>query len=51
MVFAELPIRIRNYLSNRTQHVSYEGRKSELLTLLCGVPQGFILGLLLINVC
>ena len=38
---------IRNNLSNRTQYVSYEGHKSELLPIECGVPQGSILGTLL----
>ena len=35
---------IKSYLSNRTQYVSYEGHKSELLPIQCGVPQGSILG-------
>ena len=34
----------RDYLSKRTQYVSY---KSDLKTILCGVPQGSILGQLL----
>ena len=34
----------RDYLSNRTQYVSYNDNKSDLKTILCGVPQGSILG-------
>ena len=37
----------RDYLSNRTQYVSYNDNKSDLKTILCGVPQGSILGSLL----
>ena len=37
----------RNYLSNRKQFVDYENTKSCLLDILCGVPQGSILGPLL----
>ena len=41
---------LRSYLSNTTQYVSYEGHKSELLSIQCGVPQGSILGLLLFTI-
>ena len=37
----------RDYLSNRTQCVLYDGVPSELLPVKCGVPQGSILGPLL----
>ena len=38
---------LRDYLSNRTQCVLYDGVSSELLPVKCGVPQGSILGPLL----
>ena len=41
---------IRSYLSNRTEYVSYEGHKSELLPIQCGIPQGSILGPLLFTI-
>ena len=31
-------------MSNRTQHVSYDGHASDNLEITCGVPQGSILG-------
>ena len=37
----------RDYLSNRNLYVSYNNNKSDLKTILCGVPQGSILGPLL----
>ena len=36
-----------SYLSDRTQYVIFEGRKSDVLDIKCGVPQGSILGPLL----
>ena len=41
------PTEDRDYLSKRTQYVSYNDSKSDLKTILCGVPQGSILGPLL----
>ena len=41
---------IRSYLSNRTQYVSYEGHKSDLLPIQCGVIQGSIIGPLLFTI-
>ena len=35
---------ITSYLSNRTQHVNYDGHASDNLEITCGVPQGSILG-------
>ena len=37
----------RDYLSKSTQYVSYTDSKLEIKTILCGVPQGSILGPLL----
>ena len=37
----------KSYLNNRTQYVEIDGKKSSLLTMSCGVPQGSILGPLL----
>ena len=33
-----------NYLSNRKQYVSYNSHESQLEDIVCGVPQGSILG-------
>jgi len=38
---------LKNYVSNRKQFVCFKGCHSSKATLLCGVPQGSILGLLL----
>ena len=36
--------RLKSYLSNRKQFVNIDGCSSELLDVICGVPQGSILG-------
>jgi retron-type reverse transcriptase len=38
---------VKSYLSNRDQYVKYNGTNSDKLEVLCGVPQGSILGPLL----
>ena len=38
----------RSYLTNRSQFVSYDGKQSEIQSITCGVPQGSILGSLLL---
>ena len=38
---------IESYLSGRTQYVVFDGQKSEIHGVQCGVPQGSILGPLL----
>ena len=35
---------VKSYLSNRKQFVNIDGCSSELLSVICGVPQGSILG-------
>ena len=35
---------IRSYFSNRTQRVQIDGIMSDFASLLCGVPQGSVLG-------
>ena len=40
----------RSYLSNRKQYVSINGHKSSLASVLYGVLQGSILGLLVLNI-
>ena len=35
---------VKSYLSNRKQFVNFDGCFSELLSVICGVPQGSILG-------
>jgi len=38
---------LKSYLSNRQQFVQINGQKSELKDIICGVPQGSVLGPLL----
>jgi len=40
---------IHSFVSNRMQSVSFAGTQSIWSTILCGVPQGSVLGLLLFN--
>ena len=35
---------IKNYLSNRTQKIIVEGKISDSITVISGVPQGTVLG-------
>ena len=35
---------LKSYLHNRLQYVSIEDNNSDLLNVICGVPQGSILG-------
>ena len=34
----------KSYISNRHQYVNFNSKKSDVLSMLCGVPQGSILG-------
>jgi len=38
----------RSYLENRSQFADIDGHSSSLLNIQCGVPQGFVLGPLLL---
>ena len=38
---------LKNYLTDKTQYVIYDGVKFDKLPIKCGVPQGSILGLFL----
>ena len=35
---------LKSYLNNRKQYVNFNGTSSDMKTILCGIPQGSILG-------
>ena len=41
---------MESYLTDRSQHVVFDGKVSETNGIKCGVPQGSILGPLLFNI-